>query len=173
MRLPLASVFIGLGSNVQAPPAQLAQALSALSALPETELLLCSPWYKSEFIPSDGPTAVSTALPPVLNAVALIDTRLPAHRLLRHLQRIEHQQGRARSSVSKDTNRTLDLDLLLYGNRCFQTHKLTVPHPRMTTRAFVLYPLLDISPDARLPSGEALTNYLDGCQRQALERWLA
>ncbi len=93
--------------------------------------------------------------PDFVNAVAAIDTRLDAHALLSDLQAIEQQQGRVRSGMRWGP-RTLDLDLLLFGDKQINTGRLTVPHPGLLQRDFVLYPLYEIAPDLQFNSGELL-----------------
>ncbi len=134
--------FVALGSNLDDPARQLREAFGALRAIPETALLACSPVYRSKPLgPADQPD--------YLNAVAELETRLEAEQLLDQLQRIEDQQGRRRSR--RWGPRTLDLDLLVFGDRQIETMRLQVPHPEMAKRAFVLVPLADIARDLLLP----------------------
>ncbi len=140
--------YIGLGSNQQNPLLQIHNALIALKQIPQTELAGYSRLYRSKPIgPVDQPDFV--------NAVAAIDTCLDAHALLSELQSIEQQQGRVRNGVRWGP-RTLDLDLLLFGDEQFNTGRLTVPHPGLLQRDFVLYPLYEIAPDLQFNSGELL-----------------
>lgn len=139
--------YIALGSNLDDPLQQLRQALQTLAAAPELSLLQVSPCYRNRAI---GPGQQ----PDFLNAVAELRTALPAMSLLRALQAIENQQGRVRSQ--RWGARTLDLDLLLYGDAVVTEPELTVPHPRMLQRDFVLRPLLDIAPQLVLPDGTRL-----------------
>ena len=106
--------------------------------------------------------------PLFVNAVAQLETRLPAARLLAELQVIEARHGRRRSFANAP--RTLDLDLLLFGQETLDTPDLKIPHPRMHERAFVLKPLLEISPQATIPGRGAAAALLDACAGQALER---
>lgn len=137
--------YIGLGSNLQDPALQLREALQSLSRTPGVSRVTVSPFYRSVAIgPGEQPDYV--------NAVAAIDTTLAPLALLDVLQGIEQAQGRVRGEL-RWTARTLDLDLLLYGDQIIEHERLTVPHPRMTERNFVLRPLLDLAPDLRLPNG--------------------
>ncbi|MEO8807425.1 MAG: 2-amino-4-hydroxy-6-hydroxymethyldihydropteridine diphosphokinase [Burkholderiaceae bacterium] len=133
--------FIGLGANLGDAQATLQAALIALAALPHTTLRECSSLYRSAPIDSSGPD--------YLNAVAWLDTRLDPHALLAELQRIEQAHGRERPY--RNAPRTLDLDLLLYGEQCISSATLTVPHPRLHERAFVVRPLAQIAPDVIVP----------------------
>lgn len=153
--------FIGLGSNQQNPRKQLQLALTALAQLPESQLLACSPAYASSPLgPSDQPD--------YLNAVAQLQTRLPALTLLDALQAIEQQQGRVRDG-QRWGPRTLDLDLLLYGDQRIDHPRLQVPHYHMHARDFVLVPLASLQPDLQLPDGRSLQQLLQECTRHNLQ----
>lgn len=141
-------VYIGLGSNLQHPCQQLQQALLALKQLPTTQLISHSSLYRS---PPLGPADQ----PDYINAVAILSTELTPHALLFLLQAIETQQGRVRNGIRWGP-RTLDLDILLYDNLCFTDSRLTLPHPGLYERAFVLYPLYECAPDLVLPNGRPL-----------------
>ena len=155
-------VYIGLGSNLATPLAQLRSALAALAALPQTQLVAQSSFYASDPLgPADQPRYV--------NAVAALDTELSPLALLDALQTIELEQGRTRKA-ERWGPRTLDLDILLFGERQLDEPRLTVPHYHMHARAFVLYPLAEIAPDLQLPDGRALTELLDACPFVGLER---
>ncbi|HXF09054.1 MAG: 2-amino-4-hydroxy-6-hydroxymethyldihydropteridine diphosphokinase [Pseudomonadota bacterium] len=136
-------VYIGLGSNRDDPAAQLARALAALDRLPHSVLGPVSAFYRSAPV---GRRAQS----PFVNAVAALETTLAPMALLRALARIEVAHGRRRGR-RRWGPRPLDLDLLLYGARRIRTARLTVPHPRLLQRAFVLQPLCAIAPPPRLP----------------------
>lgn len=153
---------IALGSNLQDPLAQLRAAVSALADLPDTHLQRVSSCWRSAAVgPGDQPD--------YLNAVARIDTGLEAAALLEALQAIETAQGRVRTE--RWGPRTLDLDLLLYGNAIIDTPTLTVPHPRMTQRDFVLYPLREISDTSvLLPDGRDLDGLIAQLPPARLER---
>jgi 2-amino-4-hydroxy-6-hydroxymethyldihydropteridine diphosphokinase len=152
--------FIGLGSNLDDPAKQLDRALIALAAIPQSQLGQISPRYRN---PAVGPGPQ----PDFINAVAELFTELDATALLLELQRIENAQGRQRGV--RWAARTLDLDLLLYGDAVIATPTLQVPHPRMLERNFVLYPLHAIAPDLILPDGTSLGARLDCCSSQGLE----
>lgn len=153
--------FIGLGSNLEQPRAQLQRALQALAALQQSRLGRVSPFYGN---PAIGPGAQ----PDYTNAVAELFTTLEPFDLLAQLQAIENAQGRVRAE--RWGARTLDLDLLLYGDRTIDTPTLQVPHPRLRERNFVLYPLHDIAPDLRFPDSTPLTALLDCCSDAGLQR---
>lgn len=128
--------YVGLGANLGDTRATLAAAFGALAALPGTRLTARSSFYITAPVDAAGPDFI--------NAVAALDTDLTPHELLAHLQRIETAAGRERPYPNAP--RTLDLDLLLYGDRRVDTPALTVPHPRMRERAFVLVPLAEVAP---------------------------
>jgi 2-amino-4-hydroxy-6-hydroxymethyldihydropteridine diphosphokinase len=153
--------YIGLGANQGEPRAQLTAALTAMSGLPETRLAGHSSFYRS------APVGYARQ-PEFLNAVAALDTSLSAGALLEGLQGIERRQGRERSFPNAP--RTLDLDLLLYGEETIARPGLTVPHPRMHERAFVLKPLLELAPDAVIPGKGPARPYLAACAGQSAER---
>lgn len=141
------TAYIALGSNLNTPIEQLNSALNAIENLPQTKLLAVSSFYQSKPLgPQDQPDYV--------NAVAKIETALSALDLLDALQRIENEQGRVR--LRRWGERTLDLDILLYGNEMIQHERLTVPHYDMHNREFVIVPLAEISPDLVLPNGTKL-----------------
>lgn len=154
--------FIGLGANLAEPLTQLRQAVQALSRLPGSRLVACSPLYQSSPMgPADQPD--------YLNAVAALDTALAPHALLDELQRIEREQGRVRKA-ERWGPRTLDLDLLLYGSLSTQDARLTLPHYGMKSRAFVLLPLADLAPELVLPCGTSLAELVARCDRTGLHR---
>lgn len=130
------TAYIALGANLGDPVATLARAVHAISALPGTQLGPCSAVYLSTPIESTGPD--------YFNAVIEINTTLSAPLLLCELQNIEQKEGRERPWPNAP--RTLDLDILLYGDAQITSSHLTIPHPRMRDRAFVLRPLADIAP---------------------------
>jgi len=129
--------YIGLGANLGDPAAMVRSAIARLATLPHTTLVAVSHLYRSTPVDSGGPDYV--------NAVAALDTRLTAPALLAGLQAQEQQAGRDRPY--RNAPRTLDLDLLLFGSAHISSPALTVPHPRMAGRAFVLLPLAEIAPD--------------------------
>ncbi len=133
--------FIGLGSNLDEPVEQLNRAIAALGRIPETRVHIVSSYYQSRPLgPQDQPDYI--------NAVAHVVTGLSAEDLLKHLQQIEHQHGRVRSVHWGP--RTLDLDLLLYGDQVINTPNLQVPHPEIHRRGFVLKPLSEIAPEVNI-----------------------
>ena len=152
--------YIALGANLGNPLEQLNSALKALGNLPSSELLACSPWYLSTAI---GPGEQ----PDYINGVARLDTALEPLVLLDQLQAIETDHGRVRGE--RWGPRTLDLDLLLYGGLELSSARLTLPHPRMQERNFVLYPLSDLEPELTLPCGTPLGSLLECCPREGLQ----
>jgi 2-amino-4-hydroxy-6-hydroxymethyldihydropteridine diphosphokinase len=152
--------YVGLGSNLGDPRRQLREAVHALAALPATRLVAASGLYRSA--PLGNPDQ-----PEFLNAVAALDTELDPEALLDGLQAIEERHGRERPF--RNAPRTLDLDLLLYGARVQATDRLTLPHPRMHERAFVLRPLADLAPGAAIPGRGPVRALLEGCRDQLAE----
>ena len=156
--------FVGLGSNLAHPRRQLARALLRLDATAGVRVLAASPTYVSA--PLGG-----IAQPDYTNAVALIRTTLPPRALLARLQAIERRQHRRRNAdTPRNAPRTLDLDLLLYGARRFRSKQLTLPHPRMHERAFVLLPLTDIAPTVTIPGRGLARSFLSSVRAQRIER---
>lgn len=154
--------YIGLGSNQAEPRQQLRAALAALAALPDSRLAAVSSLYASDPLgPPDQPRYV--------NAVAALDTALTPLQLLDALQAIELEQGRVRKE-QRWGPRTLDLDILLFGQRILDEPRLSVPHYHMHARAFVLYPLAEIAADLQLPDGRTLHSLLAACPYVGLER---
>jgi 2-amino-4-hydroxy-6-hydroxymethyldihydropteridine diphosphokinase len=149
--------FVGLGANLGEPEAQVRRACDALRALPDTRLLAASSLYRS------APVGVGTQ-PDFVNAVAEIETELGPGALLEELLKIEVRFGRARTFPNAP--RTLDLDLLLYGAQIVAEPGLTVPHPRMHERAFVLAPLAEIAPEAVVPGKGTAAKLLAACKGQ-------
>jgi 2-amino-4-hydroxy-6-hydroxymethyldihydropteridine diphosphokinase len=152
--------YIALGSNLGNPEAQLASAIQALGHASGCELIAQSPWYRSAAI---GPGQQ----PDYLNAVAQLETLLSPRQLLHTLQAIEQAHGRERTLHWGA--RTLDLDILLYGVETISDTGLTIPHPRLQERNFVLYPLFDLAPELRLPCGTTIASLLARCPRQGLQ----
>ena len=140
------TVFIALGGNMDSPQLHVQRALRDIDELPETALSKVSSLYET------APVGM-TEQPQFVNAVAQIATKLSPHDLLMHLHAIEAQHGRLRNSASEERNgpRTLDLDILLFDNSQMSERGLTIPHPRMHERAFVLLPLLEIAPQVVIP----------------------
>jgi len=148
---------IGLGANLNDPAAQVEYALAELDRLPATRLIARSSLYAS------APVGYVDQ-PDFINAVAQVETELAPRALLAALLDIEHRHGRERSF--RNAPRTLDLDLLLYGNAHFHEEGLTLPHPRMCERGFVLLPLLEIAPDTTIPGRGRAADWLAGCMDQ-------
>jgi 2-amino-4-hydroxy-6-hydroxymethyldihydropteridine diphosphokinase len=153
--------FAALGSNLDGPQQQLQRALEALATAPACRLGAVSPFYAN---PAVGPGEQ----PDYVNAVAELFTDLAPEALLDLLQSIENAQGRERTRHWGA--RTLDLDLLLYGDSVTDLPRLQVPHPRMFERDWVLYPLADIAPDLVFPDGSHLAARLDSCPDRGLRR---
>lgn len=153
--------FIGLGANLGEPERQVRQALGALDAIPHTRVVKASSLYRS------APQGYA-AQPEFVNAVAQIETGLAAERLLAELQAIEATHGRQRSFANAP--RTLDLDLLLFGNAVVDAPGLRIPHPRMHERAFVLLPLVEIARDVAIPGRGSAKAFLDRCGNQGVEK---
>ncbi len=153
--------FIGLGANLGDPEAQVRRALAALADLPGTRLVTASSFYRS------APVGV-VAQPDFINAVAEIETALGARALLEALLAAERRFGRRRDFPGAP--RTLDLDLLLYGDRVIAEPGLVVPHPRMHERAFVLAPLAEIAPDVAIPGKGRAGALLAACTDQKIEK---
>ena len=147
--------YVGIGSNLDDPRTQVLNAFSELDRLPHTRLVKKSSLYRT------APMGHADQ-PDFINAVAQLETGLPAERLLTELQAVEARHGRRRSFPNAP--RTLDLDILLFGNATMQSTALTLPHPRMHERAFVLKPLLEIAPDL------GFKKQLDSCKGQKVER---
>lgn len=154
------TAYIALGSNLQQPAEQVRAALAALAALPECSGLCTSSLYVT------APVGYADQ-PDFINAVARLDTTLSALALLAQLQALEAQFGRERSF--RNAPRVLDLDLLLYGDERIDTLELTVPHPRMHERAFVLAPLAELAPALMLPQG-SVTACLAACAQDGIRR---
>lgn len=140
--------YIGVGSNVGNRCAHCQAAVDALGRLGGTRVAACSRWFETEPV---GEIAQDW----FLNGAVAIDTVLGPHELLTRCRRIEHDRGRNRAQESPGGPRTLDLDILLYGDRVVDTPDLQIPHPRMAERAFVLIPLEDIAPRAVHPVRQA------------------
>lgn len=153
--------FVALGSNLDDPARQVKEAFGELDNLHETRLLSRSSLYSS------APWGYQNQ-PDFVNAVAQIDTRLTPRQLLENLLEIEHRRGRVREFPNSP--RVLDLDLLIYDGLIYHEHGLTLPHPRMHERAFVLLPLLEIDPECRIPGLGKAADYLASCAGQSLHR---
>ena len=158
----LVSAWVGLGGNLGDPAAALQDALDALDRIFGVELIAVSSVYQS------APVGLS-AQPDFLNAVARIDTSLEPGELLEQLLRIETEQGRVRVG-QRFGPRLIDLDLLLYNETVLQSEGLTLPHPRMLERRFVLEPLAELEGDMGLAGGRRLCDCRDACSDQRLDK---
>lgn len=154
--------YIGIGSNLDHPATQVRRAFAALNAIPACLCVAQSPLYRTA--PVGGPPNQ----PDYINAVAALDTALAPEALLTALQAIETVQGRVRTAPWGP--RTLDLDLLLYGELTRADSWLTLPHPRLHQRAFVLYPLHDIAPTLTIPGRGRLSECLAQCPPLTMAR---
>ncbi|MEC6824172.1 2-amino-4-hydroxy-6-hydroxymethyldihydropteridine diphosphokinase [Photobacterium sp. NCIMB 13483] len=157
--------YIAIGSNLGDPVAQAQTAIKALQHLPNTQVISVSSLYSSTPM---GPQNQ----PDYINAVVAIDTTLAPLELLDHTQAIELEQGRVRKD-ERWGPRTLDLDILLYGDLQHQCERLTVPHYGMKVREFVLYPLAEINPALVLPDHTSLCTLLTQVNRNGLAIWQA
>ena len=157
--------YIALGSNLGDPVRQARTAIALLSGMPELSLQAVSSLYRSAPMgPQDQPDYI--------NAVIALETSLTPLALLDLLQRIELEHGRERKD-ERWGPRTLDLDILLYGQEIINNPRLTVPHYGMKLREFVIYPLLEIAPQLMLPCGSSLLSLAAQCDRNGLEIYQA
>ncbi|WP_284077318.1 2-amino-4-hydroxy-6-hydroxymethyldihydropteridine diphosphokinase [Herbaspirillum aquaticum] len=152
--------WIGIGGNLGDARATVEEAIAHLARLPQSQLLGTSSLYRTAPIDSSGDDYV--------NAVALVSTSLTALELLHALQAIERQHGRERPY--RNAPRTLDLDVLMYGEAVLEDEELIVPHPRMAQRAFVLVPMLEIDAQVQIPGLGAARDYLDAISDQPISR---
>ena len=157
---PAVTAYVGLGSNLGASEALFDAAMEALGALPGTRAIARSSLYRSAPVDAEGPD--------YLNAVAAIETTLLAPALLAQLHGIEARHGRERSG--RNAPRTLDLDLLLYGDQVIDEAGLAVPHPRLHERAFALLPLLELAPDIVVPGKGRAADLLAAVATQTIAR---
>lgn len=153
--------YVALGSNLHQPKAQVLQAFQDLASLPQTRLIARSSLYLS------APLGYMEQ-PAFINAVAEIETGLAPHALLDALLALEHRRGRVRAMLNGP--RTLDLDVLLYDDLQCHEHGLTLPHPRMHERAFVLMPLHEIAPGCVVPAHGEVGMLLEKCVDQTISR---
>ena len=154
--------FIGLGSNLNDPIAQVRRAITELSIPPDTRRVACSGLYQS---PPLGPQDQ----PDYINAVAKLETLLEPRALLDALLALERAHDRVRNG-QRWGPRTLDLDLLLYNDQVIQSEGLRVPHPRLHERPFVLYPLQEVAGDLEVPGRGRLSALMGQCPPGALKR---
>jgi 2-amino-4-hydroxy-6-hydroxymethyldihydropteridine diphosphokinase len=157
--------FVGLGSNLAHPRRQLARAVRAIARLPRMRVIAVSPNYAS------APIGCDTPQPDYVNAVVAVRTALQPRALLAALHSIERRQHRRRDREPKrNASRTLDLDLLIFGRRRISLPTLTVPHPRMHERAFVLRPLVDVAAQATIPGRGLACRFLGAVRDQRIAR---
>lgn len=157
-------VWIGVGSNLLNPKKQVDCAIQALSRLPYTRLVSSSSYYRS------FPLGMENQ-PDFLNAVVVLDTNLDPEMLLFYTQKIELQQGRIRTFTHRWSSRTLDLDILLFGQRLIHTDQLIVPHYDMKNRAFVMYPLVELDNTLVFPDGKKIIDVLKDVSDTGLNFW--
>jgi 2-amino-4-hydroxy-6-hydroxymethyldihydropteridine diphosphokinase len=155
------TAFVALGANIGDPTATVLAAFAALANLPESRVARCSSLYRT------APVGLRNQ-PDFINAVAVLETTLPPESLLDALLDLEARFGRVR----RDRNgpRTLDLDLLLYDDIELELPRLTLPHPRLHLRAFVLYPLAEVAPGITLPRRGKLAAWLPAVANQGIAR---
>ncbi len=158
----ITDAYIGIGSNLQNPFFQVAGAMEQLALIEHSELHSFSSLYSSR--PMGPPDQ-----PPYVNAVAWLKTRLAVHPLLLKLQAIENEQGRTRDG-ERWGPRTLDLDILVYGNYSLKNQVLTVPHPGIKSREFVLYPLHEVNKNLMIPNLGAIHRLQPRCYANGLTR---
>ncbi|MCB5185095.1 2-amino-4-hydroxy-6-hydroxymethyldihydropteridine diphosphokinase [Methylobacillus gramineus] len=157
----MARAYIALGSNLQQPDIQVTRALSELSSLPQTTLVKASSLYRTAPVGYDNQ-------PDFINAVAEIETGLAPLELLHAILALETLHGRERPFPNAP--RVLDLDLLFYEGASLQTPELTVPHPRMHERGFVLLPLAEIAAELDIPGHGKVVELAQHCMDQGVER---
>lgn len=157
----MSTAYIALGANLGDPVATVNAAFAALAALPQTRLEATSALYRT------APVGI-TEQPEFINAAARVNTALAPEALLDALLEIEQQFGRIRAE--RNGPRTLDLDVLLYDDLVLHTERLTLPHPRLHLRAFVLYPLADVGPDLLIPGRGTLAAWLPAVANQGIVR---
>lgn len=157
----MATAYIALGANLGDPAATVNAAFAALTALPQSTLSARSALYRT------APVGIEDQ-PEFINAAARIETTLAPEALLDALLAIEQDFGRIRAL--RNGPRTLDLDVLLYDEQIIDTPRLTLPHPRLHLRAFVLYPLADVGPDLRIPGRGSLAAWLPAVANQGIVR---
>jgi 2-amino-4-hydroxy-6-hydroxymethyldihydropteridine diphosphokinase len=160
-RTATTEAFIALGANLENPVQQVRQAIAELGSIEHTRVLAVSSLYRT------APVGYADQ-PDFINAVAKLQSGLSPHEMLEALHAIENRHGRRRSV--RNAPRTLDLDLLLYGARVSAEADLTLPHPRMHERAFVLMPLAEIAPDLTVPGRASVAQLLAQVDRSGVEK---
>lgn len=154
--------YIALGANLGDPQEAFKKAMRSIEALPETSVIGVSSSYSTEPIDSSGPDYT--------NAVCAVQTELEPLHLLHELQKIEREGGRIRPAGIRNAPRTLDLDLILYGDRIIEEPELIVPHPRAHERAFVLCPLAEIAPGINIPGKGNINEFLPMVANQRIKK---
>ncbi len=158
----IATVYIGIGANLQNPIKQLKQALDTLNTHPELKIIKTSSFYRSVPMgPQDQPDFI--------NAVCQLETQLSPLALLDCLQTIEKQQGRVRKA-ERWGPRVLDLDILMYNQEEIHQERLIIPHYGLRERNFVILPLDEIAPNLQLPDGTLITSLAENIEKQGIER---
>ncbi|MGI2882953.1 2-amino-4-hydroxy-6-hydroxymethyldihydropteridine diphosphokinase [Vibrio furnissii] len=157
------TAYIAVGSNLSDPVTQARQAIEALKSVPKSRFIAASSLYSSTPM---GPQNQ----PDYINAVVAIETELTPLELLDRTQAIEQEHGRVRKA-ERWGPRTLDLDIVLYGNEVMESERLIIPHYGMKVREFVLYPLAEIAPNLQLPDGTALPTLLESVPLNGLSIW--
>lgn len=156
--------YIGLGSNLHGPSRQIQRALAELEALPRTQVSARSHLYKSRPLgPQDQPDYI--------NAVAMLTTELAPLELLHALRKLEEDHGRRRHDQARWGARSLDLDILIYADVRLLTAELTLPHPQIQVRSFVLYPLAELAPNLMIPGHGRVQDLCDRCHTPDIERY--
>ncbi|MDH6633949.1 UNVERIFIED_ORG: 2-amino-4-hydroxy-6-hydroxymethyldihydropteridine diphosphokinase [Lelliottia amnigena] len=155
--------YIAIGSNLASPLEQVNAAVQALGEIPQSRLVKVSAFYRT---PPLGPQDQ----PDYLNAAVVLETSLDAETLLDNTQRIELQQGRQRKA-ERWGPRTLDLDIMLFGDEVINTERLTVPHYDMKNRGFMLWPLWEVAPELTFPNGESLQASLQQLNAEKPALW--
>jgi 2-amino-4-hydroxy-6-hydroxymethyldihydropteridine diphosphokinase len=154
---------IGIGSNLDEPVSQVRQALAALETIDETRLIAASSLYRN-------PPMGAIEQPDYVNAVATLLTALAPRDLLARLQDLERGQGRVRKNRERWGPRRLDLDILTYGNQTIAERALKIPHPGISERNFVLFPLLEIAPQLHIPGLGLVSNLVLEVDASTLEK---
>lgn len=165
----MTTVYIGIGSNLAEPREQVSQAISELRQLKECEFISASSLYKSKPLIDPQQPLDDSPQPDYVNAVVAIETDRDPLSLLDDLQAIEETHGRRRTA-ERWGPRTLDLDVLLVGDKIVNHPRLIIPHPGLHERSFVLYPLHEIAPDLVIPGYGPLTGLVAQCDDEGLER---
>jgi 2-amino-4-hydroxy-6-hydroxymethyldihydropteridine diphosphokinase len=160
----MVEVYIGLGSNLDQPEQQIKMAVAALKSFPETRYVGDSGLYLSKPLVAEGMSAGDQ--PDYYNAVALLETGLSAGHMLDHLQEVENSQGRVRDQHWGP--RTIDLDILLYGQQSIDDERLQVPHPGLCEREFVLYPLRRLNAELAIPGHGMLKKIIKKCPENGI-----